>query len=482
MTSKVMKGVVSSGSINTSKAGAFAFENGGNAVDAAIAAQLAAFVCEPMLTGFGGAGLAMVRHNQQIYSVDMFTAMPGLGTGQHFSSDSLERVNLDFGNTVQSFVIGEGSIAVPTMPQGLFELHQQFGTLDLETLIQPAIGLARDGFIVSSSCAYILDLLMPIISTSSVLSKWYTKNNRALKMGERCYVREMVDDIQHFKQHGRNFFTEGVYQDSINSLHNCLLSKFDFDNYKINSLKVQPSKIRRVDCYTPNFPCVGGGILKQILQSPNNTVMDRVHALNTAYQTSLKELPSKILSYLGNTTHISTIDEKGNAVSLTSSLGETSGCVLENTGVIMNNFLGEADVAHPMLMNKLGQRLLTMCTPTIIESDRGIYVLGSGGSNRIPGAIAQVVQQLQSKNLEAAIGSSRIHTNIDGQSRNLVEILHEPLSDQDQSLLDAHFPNSRRKSFLAPNVYFGGVHVAAIESGELIGAGDLRRNGAVVIV
>ncbi len=477
-----MKGVVSSGSINTSKAGAFALENGGNAIDAAIAAQFAAFVCEPMLTGFGGAGLAMVRHNSEVHCVDMFTTMPGLGTQRTFSQDMIRQINLDFGTTIQSFAVGEGSIAVPTLPHGLFEIHRRYGTLDLELLTQPAKQLASQGFVVSKSCAYLLDLLMPIISRSSILSKWYTKSNRALKAGEVCYVVEMVDDLLHFEKHGKNFFTKGLYAESIETLHNSLLSLIDLQNYKVLSKKSNHQNIRTSKLYSPEFPCVGSSILTKILESSNSGILNFVNGLSNAYRTGIQELPNKIQNHLGNTTHISTIDENGNAVSMTTSLGETAGCVLENTGVVMNNFLGETDVAHPMLMKSSGQRLLTMCTPSILETKNGIYVLGSGGSNRIPGAIAQVVGQLESSTLDAAISNSRIHTNIDAQTLELVEILHEPISKSDRALLDSHFRKVARKSFTEQNVYFGGVHVAALESGELIGAGDSRRNGSCVVV
>ena len=53
---------------------------------------------------------------------------------------------------------------------------------------------------------------------------------------------------------------------------------------------------------------------------------------------------------------------------ITTSLGETSGIVLPGTGVAMNNFLGETDVTHPLLLKCPGQRLLTMCAPLIFYS------------------------------------------------------------------------------------------------------------------
>ena len=168
-----MKGVVSSGSIDTSRAGGFAFKHGGNAIDAMIASQLAAHVCEPMLTGFGGAGMATIRFNEEVFTVDMFTAMPGIGSEQPMPM--MDTVTLDFGTTTQSFTVGrEGAIAVPTIPSALAVIHKRFGSLPLGCLAQPAMRLCRDGFIVSKSCEYLLNLLKPIIDMSEILSKWYT--------------------------------------------------------------------------------------------------------------------------------------------------------------------------------------------------------------------------------------------------------------------------------------------------------------------
>ena len=86
-------------------------------------------------------------------------------------------------------------------------------------------------------------------------------------------------------------------------------------------------------------------------------------------------------SKLGFTTHISTYDAQGNAVGITSSLGETAGLSVEPLGLLLNNFMGEEDVAPPHCLPAKGERLFTMCSPSLLEIDhaqQGLqgYMLG----------------------------------------------------------------------------------------------------------
>ena len=481
-----MKGVVSSGSLDTSKAGQFAFEQGGNAIDALIASQLAAGVCEPMLTGFGGSGLAMIKYKGQVYNVNLFTVMPGLSKGATLQSREqhqpnqpmIQNIDLNFGTTSQRFIIGEGTIAVPTIPQGLAVLHEQFGTLSLDILAKPALKLAKEGFMVSGSCAYLIKLLNPIIQSCETLQKWFLPNGQHVQEGERCHTPEVYDDIQHFIHTGTDFFKHGYYSDSIKTLHNSLFTNFDIEQYEVKITKSKEVKYSFGQLHTPAFPSIGSGILRSGLQKEDaRSTTHIVKSLSEAYIESMSGLTDVVQNSLGNTTHISTMDENGNCAALTTSLGESAGMILKNTGVVLNNFLGEADVAHPELMKHPGHRLLTMCTPTILETDSSTWVLGSGGSNRIPGILMQVIRNLiQGSTLEEAIVRPRFHTNLDVDGL-LKEILAEQLSAQDRMVLEQEFPKIDFKVFNELHLYFGGVHMVGMERGELKGFGDPRRNG-----
>ena len=102
---------------------------------------------------------------------------------------------------------------------------------------------------------------------------------------------------------------------------------------------------------------------------------------------------SKENSGSGSTTHLSIIDSKGNAASVTTTNGEGCGYIIPGTGIMMNNMLGEDDLNPDGFHNwKTTKRMSTMMSPTIVIGDSGPeLVLGSGGSNRIRSAIKQVI-------------------------------------------------------------------------------------------
>jgi gamma-glutamyltranspeptidase/glutathione hydrolase len=177
----------------------------------------------------------------------------------------------------------------------------------------------------------------------------------------------------------------------------------------------------------------------------------------------------------GSTTHISVIDGQGMAVSLTTTPGESAGYLINETGVIMNNLLGEADL-HPHGFHRLspGVRLSSMMAPTILlDGDRPRAVLGSGGSNRLRTAILQALSNVVDFGLppDEAVGRPRVH--FDGQVVEL-EGGFDPVAAD--ALEHAGYRVNR---WPQRHMFFGGVHLAVVENGAVGGAGDLRRGGSV---
>jgi gamma-glutamyltranspeptidase / glutathione hydrolase len=161
---------------------------------------------------------------------------------------------------------------------------------------------------------------------------------------------------------------------------------------------------------------------------------------------------------VGGTTHISVVDGDGNVASLSSSLGSGSGVVVPGTGIHLNNMLGEADLAAADAQP--GERLTSMMAPSLMLRDRAPrLVIGSAGSNRLRGAILQVVHNVVSRGMSVrdAVDAPRVH-------HEAGETHAEPGAENG----DVQWRDR--------NLFFGGV--SAVDAESLEAAGDPRRGGA----
>ncbi len=133
-----MRGAVAAGNRHSADAGAWALREGGTAVDAAVAATLAAFVTEGPLTGPAGGGFALLHEPGHATTLlDCFFAVPTRDAGE------MEEVEIDFvGSSTQVFHVGESSVAVPRLVARLVEAQARRGRLPWERLFLPALELA----------------------------------------------------------------------------------------------------------------------------------------------------------------------------------------------------------------------------------------------------------------------------------------------------------------------------------------------------
>ena len=180
-------------------------------------------------------------------------------------------------------------------------------------------------------------------------------------------------------------------------------------------------------------------------------------------------------SHLGSTTHISVLDGDGRACAVTCTNGEGSGVIVPGTGIHLNNMMGEEDLSplgfftHPP-----GRRLPSMMAPTVVARDGEVELaLGSAGSNRIRSAILQVILGVIDRGLSLvdAVEAPRVHWE------NGI-VYAEPGAHAD-ALAAGGWELARFRDL---NVFFGGAQAVRRDpaSGELAGAGDPRRGGAVV--
>ena len=174
------------------------------------------------------------------------------------------------------------------------------------------------------------------------------------------------------------------------------------------------------------------------------------------------------------TTHMSVVDAHGNMAALTLSNGACCGYVLRDSGIMMNNMLGEEDL-NPRGFHRWtkDRRISSMMAPSLaFRGDGSAAALGSGGSNRIRTAILQVLLNLIDFDLpvDQAVDAPRLHFE-----RGVANLE----SGFDQSAVDRLAGQvDQLVAWPGHNLFFGGVHAVTRQSdGRLAAAGDDRRGG-----
>src|SRR5438128_4134661 len=136
-----MRGAVAAGHPLTAEAGARILAEGGNAVDACVAAAFTSWVAESPLTGAGGGGFMLVHRARDASTrlLDFFVTLPGRGLSEDAAA-AMEEIDVAFegGESTQVFRIGAASCGVPGTAAGLAAAHRAYGSLRWRRLVEPA--------------------------------------------------------------------------------------------------------------------------------------------------------------------------------------------------------------------------------------------------------------------------------------------------------------------------------------------------------
>ncbi|MEQ8391364.1 MAG: gamma-glutamyltransferase [Thalassospira sp.] len=507
-------GAVAAGHDVTARAASRVLDEGGNAFDAVIAAMWAACVVEPVLASLGGGGFVMVRPEgkpPRLY--DFFVETP---------LEKRPREDLEFesrfatfaGGVSQEFHGGYGSVATPGVIAGLFKLHGDLAKLPMAQLAEPAIIAARDGIVLDAFQRYVMGIVQPLLAFSpdsrSVFGKpgsTYESGFELLDEGTLHRQPDLAESISYLVRTGADGFYHGDLGHAL--VRECqefggYLTAEDLAAYRVlirDPLLVGGRKGR----FVLNSPPASGGVLvgfglklarEMALGSFGSArhleaISRIIHAtglvrgeygassailadeLCERYRLMIGERP---LSQQG-TTHISVVDEHGNLAAATISNGSSSGRVVPQTGIMMNNMLGEADLSPDGFHHwPCGVRMTSMMTPALYLGDDGSAVaLGSGGSNRIRSTMLQVLLNMDAfdMTLHGAVAAPRLHVE-----EGLLSV--EP--GFDTALLDRLSLDNQQR-WDREDMFFGGVHAAKVSAGgaKFSAVGDARRNGNQII-
>jgi len=462
----------------------------GNAFDAAIAAHCAMFITEPCMASAGGNGFALTRTAEgEIQFFDFFCQTPL--TKQTNRPLDFYPILVNFGEETEEFHIGLGAAALPGSIAGIFALHRRFGTMPIKDLVAPAIQLAKEGVALNDFQSFDLKLLYPIFQQDTTVKDIFFKNDKIKEKGDVIQMEGMADFLDFIAHEGERGFYQGEVAKTIvtdSNQRGGFLTREDFEKYQVNIISPLQIPFKNKTLHLPNGPSKGGAMLALMLSQVDNNIQSLTTAIQNVQTLIQQEGQIKVrmdevfpsnnfrlqpsVSSLRGTSHFNILDKWGNAISLTSTIGEGCGYFIPHTNMQLNNMLGEIFLlpngAHSWTPNT---RMHSMMTPTMVtnENHHLELITGTGGANRIPYAIGQVVYHLfeQQLDLEKSTAFPRVHFQ-DGKFQ--VEKGFEMPKD---------IPNVNWWDM--GSLYFGGVHSILKNEKGIDAVGDARRYGVAEV-
>jgi gamma-glutamyltranspeptidase/glutathione hydrolase len=532
------KGMVAAAEEQAAKAGLAVLQEGGNAVDAAVATGFAMAVTLPRAGNIGGGGFMMIHDaaTQQTFALDYRETAPAAASRDMFLDSSGEA-------DPEQSRYSEQAVGVPGTVAGLLEAHRRFGSLPLYRLLTPAVNLARDGFLVSPALAN--DLKSVHASgrfNAAAKAVFFDQKGAPFPTGSLLKQPDLAETLMRIRDLGRTGFYKGKTAELIvAALSNKrkAMSLTDLESYEPVWRDPVEGTFRGYTIRSMPPPSSGGLHLIQMLQilelfplaewghNSAKTIhhltetMKRAYAdrsqylgdpdyfevpqgalLSDEYRDLLiasinpdKPTPSKAIAP-GNlppiespqTTHFSIIDRAGNAVSNTYTLNFSfgSGIMAEGSGILLNNEMDDFS-AKPGVPNAYGliggeanaiapgKRMLSSMTPTLVLRNGEVYLAtGSPGGSRIITTVLQVI-----------LNSIEFGMNV-AEAASAPRVHHQWLPDT--LFIERGFPADTQQLLremgytLTTDGTIGSVQsVQRSPGGSLNGASDPRRSGGVTI-
>ena len=500
-------GAVAAGHPATAEAAAEILAEGGNAFDAVVAGLLAACAAEPVLTSLGGGGFLLAQPaSGPARLFDFFAQTPR--RRQARGALDFHPIEADFGTARQEFHIGLGSAAVPGVVRGLFEIRRSQCRLPMRRLVEPACTLAREGVRINAMQAHAFGIVAPIYRATPEARAVFCDADGEVP-GEGALLRQplLAEVLEFLASEGDRAFYEGDIAELIARLcaEHGLLDREALASYRVILREPLAVDYRGWRLLTNPPPASGGLLVALGLRLAEAVTTDGAPDLETlvevmaetetcrreglATSSGLPALDDALiarhardiegrLAARRGTTHLSVMDADGNCAGLTASNGEGCGHLIPDTGIMLNNMLGEADLnPHGFHQWTPDTRLTSMMAPGLLVAPEGErVVLGSGGSNRIRTALLQVISRLidQGLPLEAAVLHPRVHP--EGGHLDI----EGGFAPEEVERLLRHWPDHRL--WPGSSLFFGGVHAVARRGQGFEAAADPRREGAVRIV
>lgn len=399
-------------------------KKGGNAVDAAVAVGFALAVTDPCCGNIGGGGFMLLR------SVKGSTTFINFREKAPLNSQSNMYQAKD--GSVKSKLSSKGylSVGIPGTVAGLDYALSKYGTMPLSTVMEPAINLASNGFILEKGDVNILHAGTSQFKEQSNVANIFLKNGlKEFQSGDVFVQKNLATTLESISKNGSKEFYEGkIAKDIVNAskLNNGILTLEDFKKYSVEEIKPITCNYRGYDVITAPPP--GGGVtlcqmlniiegynLKELgfhsssslqyilsammfayadrnsslgdpnfVKNPTEKLLSKKYAQVQRQKIPINKAPKVLLNQnisleKPNTTHFSIQDKYGNSVALTYTINGYfgSGSIAGDTGFFLNNEMDDFSSA-PNTPNSFGliqgesnkiepgKRPLSSMSPTIV--------------------------------------------------------------------------------------------------------------------
>ena len=503
------QGMVSTQHYLATQAGNDILEQGGNAIDAAIAAAFALGVVEPAASGLGGQTMMVIHLAEQdrTFCLDGGTRAPN-----RTPPGTLERADQ---------LRGYRATTVPSTPAVLGHALRHYGTKSLEEVLVPAIHNARYGYRISPLQYYLSKRELKYL-------KLFPSRKFFLKNGERLYPIGSF-----FKQDVLAQTLETLAKEGVEDFYQGSIAKLIHDDMVANDGLIRDDDLAQIpwpverqslvtdifeksvhtfgppgagrtliqalnmleqfdkDLLDPDMP-QGVLLLAYVIRKSNLDRSDRptdpalfaqelelaedITDLDYAKRVS-KRIKQRMFGK-GDTTHLSVMDKFGNAVALTQSIERVYGSFTasEKLGFLYNNYMSAfeyQDITHPYYLRPNAVPWASVSPTIIFDNKKPWLAIGSPGSQRIVSAILQVLLRLERGATPfGAVEAPRMHCSITGK----VSIEATRMRNDIPELLKSHgFSIDIRDPY---SFYLGSVQLVLNQNGEFIGVADPRRDGS----
>ena len=530
-------GMVASHNALSSEIAAEILAGGGNAIDAGAALGFALAVTLPRAGNIGGGGFMLVHIAEldKTIAIDFRETAPARANRDMFFDDN--------GNVVldETYRFSHKSSAVPGSVAGLAHIVQEYGTMSLAEVLEPAIRLARDGIKVTYDLAADLARSQRLKNNPASLRKFYKPDGSNYEVGELFKQPDLARTLSEIAEHGVSAFYSGSVAKKIVAdmeAHNGLITMEDLANYKVLEREPVMSTYRGYTIEAMPAPSSGGTHVIQMLnilenfplaemgpessdalhvmaeamkfsyadrskylgdpdfvEVPTETLISKAYAKDLAKRISMERALSSDQVKPGNlaiyesdeTTHYSVVDDEGNMVGNTYTLMFSfgSGVVIEGTGILMNNNMGNFTLRSdiPDAFGLMGsennlispnRRPVSSMSPVLVSRDGApLLMTGSPGGSKIISANMQMILNVIEfgMNIADAAVAPRIHHQ---WKPEVLEIESGISPDTVSRLID----KGHNINFSQRSAGMGSLQTVMWRDGLFYGYSDPRRPGA----